>query len=107
MLTREQILSAPIPRKEVEVPEWGGSVWVRALSGAERLNLSRLAESGELTGAHLVTWATVDANGARLFTDEDVTALLGTHGQVLERLAAEVLRFNVIGADGLDDAKNG
>ena len=36
-LNREAILAAEdLPRELVEVPEWGGAVYVRALTGAER-----------------------------------------------------------------------
>ena len=35
-LTKEQILEAQdIQREEVEVPEWGGTVYVKSLSGAD------------------------------------------------------------------------
>ena len=37
MLTKEQILSSQDrPTKEVEVSEWGGSVLVASMSGADR-----------------------------------------------------------------------
>ena len=38
MLTRKQILEcADIPTEIVKVPEWGGEVLVKGLTGAERL----------------------------------------------------------------------
>jgi hypothetical protein len=39
LLSREAILSAPVATTEVEVPEWGGSVLVRALSAKSRVLL--------------------------------------------------------------------
>ena len=36
MLTKEAILAADdLPREKVDVPEWGGEVYVRALTGAQ------------------------------------------------------------------------
>ena len=39
ILSRDAILSAPVATTEVEVPEWGGSVFVRALSAKSRMHL--------------------------------------------------------------------
>ncbi len=37
MLTREQILqSDDLPRETVQVPEWGGEVQVRTMTGTDR-----------------------------------------------------------------------
>lgn len=36
LLSREAILAAPVSTTEVEVPEWGGSVRIRALSAKAR-----------------------------------------------------------------------
>jgi hypothetical protein len=47
LLNRAQILSAPIPTLEVEVPEWGGTVRVRALSPRLRVELTDLIEANQ------------------------------------------------------------
>lgn len=39
ILSREAILAAPVATTEVEVPEWGGSVLIRALSAKSRVLL--------------------------------------------------------------------
>lgn len=39
LLSRDQILAAPIPSIEIDVAEWGGSVRLRALSGRTRMLL--------------------------------------------------------------------
>lgn len=39
ILSREAILSAPMATTKVEVPEWGGSVLIRALSAKSRVLL--------------------------------------------------------------------
>lgn len=39
LLSRSAILAAPVLTKDVEIPEWGGSVRVRALSVSRRVEL--------------------------------------------------------------------
>lgn len=39
ILSKDQIFKAPIPTLEVEVPEWGGTVKVRALSALARMQV--------------------------------------------------------------------
>lgn len=47
MLTREAILAARVVTTEVEVPEWGGSVHVRALSLNARMALLDIIYANE------------------------------------------------------------
>lgn len=87
MLTRDVILAAPDLQTEiVEVPEWGGSVIVRGMNGAERDGFERsmVDINGKDTKmnvsnfrAKMVARTVVDANGKRLFKDDDAT-MLGT-----------------------------
>ncbi|PTW49362.1 hypothetical protein C8J25_101870 [Sphingomonas faeni] len=37
LLSRAAILAAPVPTREVEVPEWGGTILVRSLSAKTRM----------------------------------------------------------------------
>ncbi|MEU7617185.1 hypothetical protein AB0B27_13975 [Micromonospora rifamycinica] len=104
LLTRDQILSAEdILTEDVEVPEWGGTVRVKGMSGAERDHF----EAGSLKGkgknrdvnlanlrARLVAASCVDEHGQRLFRQIDIEALgrksaaaLGRVYDVAQRLA--------------------
>ena len=100
-LTREQILGAEdLPRAEVPVPEWGGVVLVRSLTGRERdqyeESLIRWRASGgqrvkvgaDLANARarLVSLAVIDEDGTRLFSDQDVHALGEKSSRALERV---------------------
>ncbi|WP_461367541.1 hypothetical protein [Candidatus Darwinibacter acetoxidans] len=86
ILTRDAILQAEdLPCELVEVPEWSGSVYVRALTGIERdaFEQSVVEQKGKSTKmnlrnirAKLVALTAVDEEGKRLFTDDDA-ALLG------------------------------
>jgi hypothetical protein len=102
LLTRDAILAVDDRATEdVEVPEWGGSVRVRALSGLERDHymgsLYTMKPNGqggmeigsvELEGsqARLVALAAVDEDGQRLFSEADVVALGDKSGAALDRV---------------------
>lgn len=85
ILTRDAILQAQdLPRELVEVPQWGGSVYVRALTGAERdaFETSIVEQRGKSTKmnlknirAKLVALTVVDEEGNRIFSDSDASAL--------------------------------
>lgn len=97
ILTRDQILGADDLRAvEVEVPEWGGTVRVRALTGAERdayeVALAGVRPDGSRRAnlvnvrARLVAMTCVDEAGVRLFTDADAEALGAKSAPAMERV---------------------
>lgn len=87
LLTKEAILTAnDLVTEDVEVPEWGGTVRVRAISGAERdaFEQAIVTRKGKNVTTNLanirakmVALCVVDEHGQRLFGDKDVL-LLGT-----------------------------
>lgn len=108
MLTRDEILSLDdLPRQVVEVPEWKGTVYVRAMTGTERRQFFLHLANDTLTGAMMVCWCACDEAGHRLFEDGDVEALSQKHGKALDRIANAALKFNGLTAEAQDDAKNG
>lgn len=101
ILSRDEILSAiDIRIVQVEVPEWGGSVYVRALTGAQRdqyeesLIRWRATKGKQVAAtvalgnarAKLVSLALVNEDGEPLFTDRDVAALGEKSAAALERV---------------------
>src|SRR5690606_20312294 len=96
LLTREAILQAEdLPTEDVEVPEWGGVVRVRGLTGAERGAFEQSIVDARGKGARmnlqnvrarLVALAVVDESGNRLFSDADVEALGRKSGRALNRV---------------------
>lgn len=99
LLTRDAILSAQDHVYEiVEVPEWGGSVRVRGLTGSERdqfeagmiqykgkrqeVNQSAMSRFR----ARLVSMTIVDGDGKRLFNSSDVEALGAKSAKALQRV---------------------
>lgn len=112
MLSREQILAADDRRRDlVEVPEWGGSVYVTVMSGTARDDweawLVGQRKDGTISNAraHLVVATVVDETGARLFSLEDVVALGQKSSTALDRLVAVARRLNKLGDQAIEDAE--
>ncbi len=104
LLTKEQILAAQdLPTEDVDVPEWGGSVRLRTLSGAERdrWEESRIEQRGKSRKtnyqnitASLIALCAVDSEGKRLFSEAEVHALGRKSAKVLGRLFDACRRLN-------------
>ena len=99
LLTRDQILQArDITAQLVEVPEWGGSVWVRGLTGSERDDYEASLIKGRGRNrdvnlhnmrAKLVCRACVisdEPEAGRVFSDDDAGVLAKKSAAALERV---------------------
>ncbi len=104
-LTKDQILAArPWPSVEVEVPEWGGSVRVRALSATEMdaFNASIVRTKGNNVEvnrqnfrAKYVAKCVVDGDGKTpMFTDEDLHVLGLQPASALDRILEAANKLN-------------
>jgi len=113
VLTRAAILAAvDIQTEEVYVPEWGGTVWVRGLTGAERDEFEKgiLIErkrgfSVELANfrAKLAAMSMVDAQGQRLFSEADVAALGKKSAAALGRVYDAAARLAGLSAEDVEE----
>lgn len=109
-LTRDSILSALDSKLEaVDVPEWGGTVYIRTMSGAERdkFEVEILDAKGKVTAdnirAKLLAKCLSDEKGTRLFSDADVEALGGKSANVLERLWVKARKLNALSKEDVDE----
>jgi len=96
LLNKEQIKSvSDLETLDVEVPEWGGTVRLKSLTGAERDRF----EAGVVQGqgrnttvnmqnlrAKLVAQSAIGEDGKPLFTEEDVKWLGEKSAKALNRL---------------------
>ena len=110
LLSKENILAAnDLPLECIGVPEWGGDVMVRTMTGADRdaFEASLIGKEGRMENvrARLVSLTLCDATGARLFTDAEVTALGNKSARALDRVFTVAQRINGIGTDAVDAAK--
>lgn len=96
LLTRDQIVNAQdLETRDVEVPEWGGWVRVKALTGRERdeFEQSTVETRGNkvkqnLTNfrAKLVALTVVDTDGHKVFSKQDVAYLGLKSAAALQRV---------------------
>ncbi len=106
MLTREQILAAEdLKFEEVNVPEWGGKVRIKCMTGAERDAFE--ADIYDVTGkdvqinrnnfrAKLLARTIVDEKGKRLFSDGDIKALGEKSAKALDIVFEAAQRLNAL-----------
>jgi hypothetical protein len=108
-LTKSDILSvADVTVREVPVPEWGGAVMVKTLSGAERdaWEASRgLGGDGprDLVNvrASLCVRAIVDEDGNRLFADDEIAVLGEKSAAALDRVYAVAADLSKVSEDDI------
>jgi hypothetical protein len=114
-LTRDQILEAnDLKTEEVQVAEWGGSVFVRTMTGTDRDSFedslvttlpdgSRRANIGNMR-AKLVAMTIVDEAGNRLFDASDIDRLALKSAAALKRVYDAAQRLNGIGQEAEEAA---
>jgi len=113
VLKRDEILQAADIQKEVvSVPEWGGDVYVKGMTGAERdkfessmvtirgkdreMNLANIR-------AKLASMTICDEAGVRLFKEEDVQALSRKSASALQRIFEVAQRLSGIGDEDVEE----
>lgn len=111
-LNKEQILKASdIPIKEVQVPEWGGSVFVKGMTGSERDKFE--SSVIEMRGnqqkinmvdvrAKLACYTICDESGNRVFEDSEVKELAKKSASALQRVFDVAQKLSGIGADDVE-----
>jgi len=112
-LSRDDILKAEdLSTEEVDVPEWGGTVLVRGMSGRERdeFEVSMTVRHGKQmvqdfanTRAKIVARCVVDEDGQRLFTDADVAVLGEKSGAAIDRIFGVASRLSGLGAEDVEE----
>ena len=111
ILSKDAILAADdLPRETVNIPEWGGEVLVRTMSGTDRdaFEASLLEKDGRMENvrARLVALTLCDSQGDRLFDDSEIAALGRKSARALDRVFSVAQRLNGIGTDEAQAAKN-
>jgi len=108
-LTLEQIKEVDdIDTVDVEIPEWGGTVKVRGMSGRQRSNLeqkiSNNAPIGELKMS-LITSCTLGEKGDPLFTPADKKWLQEKGAGPIETIFSEICKLSGITEQDVEDAE--
>lgn len=110
LLTKDAILSVnDLPMERINVPEWGGEVMIRTMTGTDRdaFETHLIGQSGRMENvrARLVALTLCDQDGQRLFNDSEVSALGKKSAKALDRVFAVAQRINGIGADEASSTK--
>jgi hypothetical protein len=113
-LTRDMILEADdCPRERVEVPEWGGYVFVRTMTGSQRDAFESQAGNTDLPfhvrmqnlRARLAALTLCDERGQSLFTEADIIRLGAKSCEALDRIFKVAQRMNGLSAEDIDEIK--
>lgn len=112
-LTREQVLSAQDCGKfdSVSVPEWGGELRLRVITGAERYRFDEYRaakfQGGNDPGpmAFLVALCACDEAGKPLFRPDDIKSLGEKSDAALRRAFDAACKLNGIGLQAVEDAE--
>ena len=122
MLTRDEILNVnDIKIVTVPVPEWGGEVYVRGMTGSERdrfesriVKISVTPKGKKSTKVDMVDLraklcsATVcDSEGKLIFTESDIRKLSKKSASALQRIFSVSQKLSGIGDDDLEDLTSG
>lgn len=112
-LTREAILTADdLKREEVQVPEWGGSVFIRCMTGTERDAFESEAYTvrgkdveinRENFRARLLVRVLVDEKCDRLFSQKDIAALGAKSGKALDRIFTSAMKINGLSKEDVEE----
>lgn len=99
-LSAEQILAADdLGLLEVKVKQWGGSVWIRVMSVAERDSYERMWIGKRDTGVanfrtEYLVRTLCDEKGELLFSKEQIEKLGQKSGAVMARLFDAAIKHN-------------
>lgn len=113
-LDRSQILSKKVnlPRQEIQIPEWEGSVWVRSLTVGERDQIDSEFNAARSKGrtpdnlrARMIIKGCCDEAGQPLFTEADLQEINKLPATTLEKIFDSILKINRIGAGAVEESE--
>ncbi|NNF76424.1 MAG: hypothetical protein HKN05_00205 [Rhizobiales bacterium] len=112
MLDRKAILSADdIPKGDLEIPEWGGTIQVRGFNARERTLVTEMYLKAQKEGriqpksihAIVAVWCVLNGSGP-MFTDDDIEALEAKSPEALDRIAVKVQELSGMSEKDLEAA---
>ena len=108
LLTKESILKASdLKTADVEVPEWGGTVRVRTMTGADRQAFYKQTTTKEGVPKNmleaLIVATAVNENGEPLFTAADVSALASKSSLALQKVWDKAAELNGLTQKSVED----
>jgi hypothetical protein len=112
-LSKDDIFKAEdLPTRDVEVPEWGGVVRVRALSGSDRdaydASMLRAQSDGSVlrvpgSRAKLVSLCIVKDDGDPMFNEFDIGRLAQKSATALDRVVNAVVELSALSDEAVGE----
>lgn len=107
LLSKSQVLAAEDDNYQVvDIPEWGGEIRIRGLTGAEWAKVSAFDKDAQrqklqpvCTDALMVVMGAIDDRGMALFTEGDLPSLSKMNAGILRYLSERIFRLSGIGDD--------
>ncbi|APW60487.1 hypothetical protein [Paludisphaera borealis] len=105
MITREAFFALRPEVKEVQVPALGDAVYVKQLTVGEmnRLHIESSKEGGLNFSMYLIVTSVCDADGVRVFNDDDVDRVSGLPTQVFTDVLKAAVAVNKLSEDDVKD----
>ena len=110
MVNKESIFESAktLSKHPIEVPEWGGTVYIRELSGWERdcfdeawfkykVQQNGSGECGVNFYSFLIAWLVVDESGKRFVSDSEIMQLAQVPAKIILRVAEQCMKINGMG----------
>lgn len=113
LLTKDEILkSVDLAWQDIEVKEWGGTVRVRVMTGADRDKFEQMIFNSkgkdknfnqENFRVKLLVMTLANESNERLFTEEDIAELAKKSSVPMDRLCEVAMQINRIGAKDVEE----
>jgi hypothetical protein len=94
MLTKDEILSITDKAvKEIEVPEWGGTVFIKGMT-MEDMDYCKSLDDDEQQLEKMIVRFVCDEQGNSLFTEDDIPRMQKKSIQAFRRIVKEFKTYN-------------
>ena len=111
ILSRDDILKIDdLPIKKVEVPQWGGSVYVRGLTAEARDALDAAYADAKKSGvpvnirARYAAACIGDKNGRPIFTEDDIERLATKSADALDKIYDAIVEQSKLSPAHVEEA---
>ena len=108
-LTKDDIFKVDdLPTKDIDIPEWGGTLTIRTLTGAERdqfesafVNQDQIDIRG--LKARLIQLTVQNGDGQPMFTKADLQKINSKSASVIDRIFQESQRLSGLTKEDVDE----
>ena len=109
-LSKRDFLKSRAPKtRDVEIPEWGGTVTVQEMTAEQRDEFDEyvisMREENKVKGlrAVVVSICTVDEYGKRIFTDLDIPDLQKKSATIIGRISDEAMKLSGLSEEDVEE----